>query len=193
MASIRLTNVSVTFPIYDSRARSLKRRAMSAVTGGRVKAEPTGKIGTDVKHHVCVRALDHVDLTIEHGARIGLIGRNGVGKSTLLHVIAGIYVPEQGKVLVDGKIATLFGSFGIDAELTGRATIELARLYLGLSKAEIRSKLDEIIDFTELGPFIDMPFRTYSAGMRARRDFAISTSIHAAILLIYECMGVGDE
>lgn len=192
MASIRLQNVSVTFPIYDARARSLKRRAMKAVTGGLVRADPVGKIGTDSKHNICVRALDHVHLQIDHGARLGLIGRNGVGKSTLLHVIAGIYVPEQGKVMVDGRIATLFGSFGIDPELSGRENIELRGLYLGLTRAEIRAKLDDIIDFTELGPFIEMPFRTYSAGMRARLDFAISTSIDAEILLLDEGLGTGD-
>src|SRR4029079_1034721 len=139
MASICLANVSVTFPIYDSRARSLKRRAMAAVTGGRVNNNPAGKIGTNVKHHVVVRALNHVDLSIEHGARLGLIGRNGVGKSTLLHVIAGIYVPGQGNVIVEGKIASLFGgSLGIDPELTGRENIELRGLFLGLTKADIR-------------------------------------------------------
>ena len=120
-----------------------------------------------------------LSLNLKQGTCGCLIGRNGVGKSTLLHVIAGIYVPEQGKVLVEGKSATLFGSFGIDPELTGRENIELRGLYLGLSKAEIRSRLDAIIDFTELGQFIDMPFRTYSAGMRARLDFAISTSLPA--------------
>lgn len=118
MAAIKLTNVSVHFPIYDSRSRSLKRRAMSVVTGGRVRSEPTGRISTDAKG-VSVRALDHVDLTIEHGSRIGLIGRNGVGKSTLLRVIAGIYAPAQGKVSVDGKIALFGGSLGIDPEAHG--------------------------------------------------------------------------
>lgn len=192
MASVRLTDVTVNFPIYDQRSRSLKRRAMSVVTGGRVRSDPTGRI-SDAGHRVLVRALDRVDLTIEHGTRIGLVGRNGVGKSTLLRVIAGIYVPESGHVAVDGKIATLLGgSLGIDPELSGRENIELRGLYLGLSKAEIRERIDDVVDFTELGAFIDMPFRAYSAGMRTRLDFAISTAIHAEILLIDEGLGVGD-
>jgi ABC-2 type transport system ATP-binding protein/lipopolysaccharide transport system ATP-binding protein len=191
MASITLTNVSVSFPIYDARSRSLKRRAMSVVTGGRVKSDPAGRITQDAKR-VFVRALDRVNLSIEHGARLGLIGRNGVGKSTLLRVIAGIYWPAQGRVSVDGKLALFGGSLGIDPDLSGRENIELRGLYLGLSKAEIRARLDDIIAFTELGQFIEMPFRTYSAGMRARLDFAVSTSVQADILLIDEGLGAGD-
>jgi ABC-type polysaccharide/polyol phosphate transport system ATPase subunit len=193
MAHVRLADVSVSFPIYDSRSRSLKRRAMSVVTRGRVRSDPTGRISTDASHRVCINALNRVNLEIEHGTRLGIIGRNGAGKSTLLHVIAGIYAPEQGKVTVEGKIATLFGgSLGIDPELTGRENLELRGLYLGLSRAKIKERLEDVIDFTELGPFIDMPFRTYSAGMRARLDFAISTSIEAEILLLDEGFGVGD-
>jgi ABC-2 type transport system ATP-binding protein len=193
MASVHLRNVTVNFPIYDARSRSLKRRAMSLVTGGRVRSDPTGRISTDASHRVLIRALDRVDLTIEHGTRIGLIGRNGAGKSTLLHVLAGIYAPESGTVAVDGKIASLFGgSLGIDPELSGRENIELRGLYLGLSKKEIHERMEEVIAFTELGPFIEMPFRSYSAGMRARLDFAISTAIQAEILLLDEGLGAGD-
>lgn len=193
MASVHLKNVTVSFPIYDARSRSLKRRAMSVVTGGRVRSDPTGRISTDASHRVSIRALDRVDLAIEHGTRIGLVGRNGAGKSTLLRVIAGIYVPEAGRVEVVGKTASLFGgSLGIDPELSGRENIELRGLYLGLTKAEIRERMDDVIAFTELGSFIDMPFRAYSNGMRARLDFAISTAIEAEILLIDEGLGIGD-
>jgi ABC-2 type transport system ATP-binding protein len=191
MASVHLTDVSVSFPIYDSSSRSLKRSAMSLVTRGRT--DPRGRISTDRSRRVCVHALDHVHLSIEHGTRIGLVGRNGAGKSTLLHVIAGIYTPEAGEVQVEGKIATLLGgSPGIDPELTGRENLELRGLYLGLSRAELAERLEEVIEFTELGAFIDMPLRAYSAGMRARLDFAISTSIEAEILLLDENLGVGD-
>jgi len=138
-------------------------------------------------------ALQDVSFDVQKGEVLGIIGRNGAGKSTLLKVIAGIYIPGQGEVTVEGKIASLIGgSLGIDPELTGRENIELRGLFLGLSKAEIRRRLEDIIDFTELGSFIDLPFRTYSAGMRARLDFAISTSIQAEILLLDEGLGVGD-
>jgi ABC-type polysaccharide/polyol phosphate transport system ATPase subunit len=193
MAFVQLTDVSVRFPIYDSRSRSFKRRAMSVVTGGRVRSDTTGRISTDAGHRVSIQALQRVDLIIEHGTRIGLVGRNGAGKSTLLRVIGGIYVPEAGNVAVEGKVASLFGgSLGIDPELTGRENIELRGLFLGLTKLDIAKRIEEVIDFTELGPFIDMPFRTYSAGMRARLDFAISTSIEAEILLLDEGLGAGD-
>jgi ABC-2 type transport system ATP-binding protein len=191
MASIKLQHVTVSFPIYDSRSRSIKRRAMSVVTGGRVRSDPTGRITTET-HRLSVRALDRLSLAIEHGSRIGLIGRNGAGKSTLLRVTAGIYAPEQGKVMVDGKLALFGGSLGVDPELTGRENIELRALYLGITKSEIREMIEEIIDFTELGAFIDMPFRTYSAGMRARLDFAVSTCVKTDILLIDEGLGAGD-
>jgi homopolymeric O-antigen transport system ATP-binding protein len=141
MVSVHLKNVTVSFPIYDARSRSLKRRAMSVVTGGRVR--PTGRISTDASHRVLIRALDRIDLAIEHGTRIGLVGRNGAGKSTLLRVLAGIYVPESGRVEVVGKTASLFGgSLGIDPELTGRENIELRGLYLGLSKEKIGKQMD---------------------------------------------------
>jgi ABC-type polysaccharide/polyol phosphate transport system ATPase subunit len=191
MASIKLRNVTVSFPIYDSRSRSIKRRAMSVVTGGRVRSDPTGRITADA-HRLSVRALDGVSVAIEHGSRIGLIGRNGAGKSTLLRVMAGIYAPEQGKVSVDGKLALFGGSLGVDPDLTGRENIELRALYLGIKRAEIRERIDEITTFTELGAFIDMPFRTYSAGMRARLDFAVSTCVETDILLIDEGLGAGD-
>ena len=193
MVSVHLRSVTVSFPIYDTRSRSLKRRAMSVVTGGRVRSDPTGRISTDASHRVSIRALDRIDLAIEHGTRIGLVGRNGAGKSTLLRVLAGIYVPESGRVEVVGKSASLFGgSLGIDPELSGRENIELRGLYLGLSKEEIAKRMDDVIAFTELGPFIEMPFRAYSAGMRARLDFAISTAIQAEILLLDEGLGAGD-
>jgi lipopolysaccharide transport system ATP-binding protein len=121
MVSVHLRSVTVSFPIYDTRSRSLKRRAMSVVTGGRVRSDPTGRISTDASHRVSIRALDRIDLAIEHGTRIGLAGRNGAGKSTLLRVLAGIYVPESGRVEVVGKSASLFGgSLGIDPELSPR-------------------------------------------------------------------------
>ena len=100
---------------------------------------------------------------------------------------------SSGTVAVDGKIASLFGgSLGIDPELSGRENIELRGLHLGLSKKEIHERMEEVIAFTELGPFIEMPFRSYSAGMRARLDFAISTAIEAEILLLDEGLGAGD-
>ena len=193
MSFIRLSNVSLSFPVYDSSSRSLKRHAISAMTRGRVTKDLTNRISTDASNRVSIRALRRVNLAIEHGTRLGLVGLNGAGKSTLLHVMAGIYVPDRGAVTVEGKISCMLGgNLGVDPELTGRENIELRGLYLGLSGVDIRERLNDVIEFTQLGPFIDMPLRTYSAGMRARLEFAISTSIHADIVLIDEGIGTGD-
>jgi len=186
MASIRLDRVSVSFPIYDAKSRSIKKRVL--VAAGR------GRIGTSEANHVVIRALDGVSVKIEHGDRVGLIGRNGAGKTTLLRVMAGIYEPPSGTVEVEGRVAPLFDiGMGMDPESSGYENILLRGLFLGLRKAEIRAKVDEIADFTELGEFLEMPLRTYSAGMFARLAFAISTSIDPEILLLDEGIGAGDE
>lgn len=186
MASIRLDRVSVSFPIYDAKSRSIKKRVIAAA--GR------GRIGTSEDNHVVIRALNGVSLMIEHGDRVGLIGRNGAGKTTLLRVMAGIYEPPSGTVEIEGRVAPLFDiGMGMDPESSGYENILLRGLYLGLRKAEIRAKVDEIADFTELGEFLEMPLRTYSAGMFARLAFAISTSIDPEILLLDEGIGAGDD
>ena len=185
MASIRLGGVSVSFPIYDASSRSLRTQVLAVSTGGR--------IGPDSRHRVTVQALDDVTLDIEHGDHLGLVGHNGAGKSTLLRVMAGIYEPTRGRVIIDGKVAPIFDlGIGMDPEASGYENIEFRGLYLGLSRAEIRAKTDEIAVFTELGSFLDMPIRTYSAGMHARLAFAISTCIEPDILLLDEFVGAGD-
>jgi ABC-2 type transport system ATP-binding protein/lipopolysaccharide transport system ATP-binding protein len=185
MAAITLQEVSVSFPIYDGVSRSLKHRIVTASTGGRISAvsgQPT-----------VVNALDGVSLSIEHGDRVALIGHNGAGKTTLLRVLAGIYIPVRGRVRRIGKVAPLFDTgFGMDPDATGYENIRLRALYLGMSKAELATRIDEIADFAELGSFLGMPLRTYSAGMQTRLAFAVSTSIDPEILLLDEQIGAGD-
>ena len=185
MALLRLEDVSVNFPIYDASSRSLRTQVLAVSTGGR--------IGADARHHVTIQALDQVSLTVEHGDRLGLVGHNGAGKSTLLRVMAGIYEPTQGRVTAEGKVVPLFDlGIGMDPEASAYENIQFRGLYLGLSRAEIRAKTEEIAEFTELGSFLDMPLRTYSAGMHARLAFAISTCIEPDILLLDESIGAGD-
>jgi ABC-2 type transport system ATP-binding protein/lipopolysaccharide transport system ATP-binding protein len=185
MASIRLDHVSVSFPIYSAGSRSIRARLMAAGSGRR--------IGTDGASHVVVRGLADVTAEIAHGDRVALIGRNGAGKTTLLRVMAGIYEPTAGLAIIDGKVAPLFDvGLGMDPESSGYENILLRGLYLGLSRAEIRAKADEIAEFTELGPFLSLPLRTYSAGMQARLSFAVSTCIDPEILLLDEAIGAGD-
>jgi ABC-2 type transport system ATP-binding protein/lipopolysaccharide transport system ATP-binding protein len=132
-------------------------------------------------------------MAIEHGERVGLVGHNGAGKTTLLRVIAGIYEPVTGTVAVEGRTVPLFDAgLGTDPESSGMDNIQLRGLFLGLSKAEMRRRTDEIAEFTGLGPFLDMPLRTYSTGMQARLAFAISTCIDPDVLLLDEGIGAGD-
>ena len=185
MASILVENVYVSFPIYDGASRSLRSRLVAGTTGGR--------IGSDRDRRVMVEALSDVSFDLQHGDRIALVGHNGAGKTTLLRVLAGIYAPLQGRVSVDGRIAPLFDvALGIDPESTGYENILLRGLYLGLTRAQIDARTDEIAAFTELGPFLTMPVRTYSAGMLTRLAFAVSTSIDPDILILDEGIGAGD-
>jgi ABC-2 type transport system ATP-binding protein/lipopolysaccharide transport system ATP-binding protein len=187
MASITLEKVSVSFPIYSSATRSIKNRLIQSATGGQIRSEA----GSD--RISVVQALQDINLRLESGDRIGLVGHNGAGKTTLLRVLGGIYEPNEGRVAVEGSTVPLFDiSLGMDPESTGYENIVLRGLYLGLTRSQMRGRLDEIADFTELGDFLDLPIRTYSAGMRMRLAFAVSTSVSPDILLIDEGIGAGD-
>lgn len=138
-------------------------------------------------------ALRHVSFAVESGETVGIIGRNGSGKSTLLRVIAGIYPPDEGSVSVDGEVSTLFSlGTGFNTELSGRDNIYLNGVMMGLSKSQVAGISDTVIEFAELGDFIDMPVRTYSSGMQSRLGFAIAMHSYKDIVLIDEIMGPGD-
>ncbi|MFB1487477.1 MULTISPECIES: DUF29 family protein [unclassified Thiocapsa] len=187
MASITLEKVSVSFPVYSSATRSIKNRLIQSATGGQIRSDS----GSD--RISVVQALQDINLKLESGDRIGLVGHNGAGKTTLLRVLGGIYEPNEGRVSIHGSTVPLFDiSLGMDPESTGYENILLRGLYLGLSRSQMRERLDEIADFTELGDFLNLPIRTYSAGMRMRLAFAVSTSVAPDILLIDEGIGAGD-
>jgi ABC-type polysaccharide/polyol phosphate transport system ATPase subunit len=138
-------------------------------------------------------ALKGVSLDVKRGEIIGIIGRNGCGKSTLLRVMAGIYPPDEGKSFVAGEVSLLAGlGTGFSPHQTGRENAILYGSILGHDEEEMNSKLPEILDFSELGDFIDEPIRTYSAGMKARLGLAVASAINPDILLIDEVLGVGD-
>ncbi len=139
-------------------------------------------------------ALRDVNLSVDRGETFGLIGPNGAGKSTLLKLIARVFKPTSGRVVVRGQVAPLleFGA-GFHPELTGRENIYLNGALLGFSRQEMEEKFEGIVDFAELWDFIDVPLRTYSSGMWARLGFAVATDVDADILLVDEVLSVGDE
>ena len=153
-----------------------------------------GEIGRDVSNHVAVTALQSITLELKEGDRLGVMGPNGAGKSTLLRVIAGIYTPTSGSVKVEGRIASLIDiSLGMALEASGFENIRMRGVMMGLTLKEIKSLEEEIAEFTELGPYLNMPIRSYSTGMHMRLGFAVSTAVPADILLMDEWLSVGDE
>ena len=184
-SSIVAQDIVVEFPIYENSHRSLKKAVLNLTTGGR--------IGQDAGKHAVVRALDTLSFNFQHGERIGLLGHNGSGKTTLLRTLSGVYAPVRGKLHVRGKIASLLDvSMGLDPDATGFENIYLRGILDGLKPARIKSKIDEIADFSELGQYLNLPVRTYSSGMMLRLAFAISTSVEADILIMDEWLSVGD-
>lgn len=187
MVSITLENIGVEFVLYQGSARSLKKSAIRTTVGGLV-----GKRSEDER--TVVRALENISLSVNSGDRLALIGRNGAGKSTLLRVLAGIYKPTAGKIFVEGRRVPLFDiSMGADDEATGRETIYLRGLLMGLTHAEISDRIDDISEFSELGSFLDLPTKTYSSGMMLRLLFSIATTLSSEILLMDEWIAAGDE
>lgn len=184
MANIEVKNVSLTYPIYGTNARSFKATLINLATGGRLDQS---------KGSMIVEALDDVSFSLEKGDKLALIGPNGAGKSTLLKVIAKIFEPSKGRVHVSGRINCLFDiMMGMDHELNGYENIMLRGIILGLSKSEIRKIAHQVEAFAELGDFMKVPIKSYSAGMKIRLAFGIITHVYSEILLIDEIVNVGD-
>lgn len=138
-------------------------------------------------------ALKNVSFTIEAGDHVGILGLNGAGKSTLLKTIAGVLKPTEGKVMTKGKVVPLLElGAGFDRQYTGAENIYLYGAVLGYSRKFINSKFDEIVEFSELEDFINVPVKNYSSGMKSRLGFAIATTMHADILILDEVLAVGD-
>jgi lipopolysaccharide transport system ATP-binding protein len=186
MASIEFRDASIEFPIFNATGRSLTSKLLQVATGGKLDADPQGR--------VLVRALNSVSFSLNEGDRVGLVGHNGAGKSTLLRALGGVYSPTQGSADIQGHIGSLIDiSLGINPEATGQENVYIRAQLLGLTKQEVASKYDEIVEFAELGDFMNMPVRTYSSGMQLRLAFAVSTIVRPEILLMDEWLSVGDE
>lgn len=183
MVSIEVRSAYVDFPIFDAKTRSLKKRVLGKVGG---------KIGTDAKVPI-IEALRDVSLSLREGDRVGLVGHNGAGKSTLLRLLSGIYEPSRGSTRVTGRIAPVFDlGVGLDPEVSGQENILIRGLFLGMSRKQMAKRVDDIAEFTELGDYLHLPLRTYSAGMRVRLALGVVTTIDPEILILDEGLGAID-
>jgi ABC-2 type transport system ATP-binding protein/lipopolysaccharide transport system ATP-binding protein len=185
MSFLRARNLSVEFPIYQGGSRSLKKALLASST--------QGNLGRDAYDRINVRALNELSFDFENGDRIGLIGANGAGKTTLLKVLAGVYEPTRGRLYASGRVTSMLDvSIGLNPDATGRENIVLCGMYINIHPRAMRQRVDEIAEFTDLDRYIDMPVRTYSAGMMFRLAFSVATSVPPEILLMDEWMGAGD-
>jgi lipopolysaccharide transport system ATP-binding protein len=183
---ISLLNCGLALPVYGTSNRSLKKVALSAATGGRIASE-SGQI-------TVVHALKDVTLDIVAGDRVGLVGHNGSGKTSLLRLMCGVYEPTSGIANVQGQVTSLIDvTLGMNFEATGYENIRLRALMLGMSKAQADALTPRVVEFSELGNYMNMPVRTYSSGMVLRLAFSIVTSVQPDILLMDEWMSVGDD
>jgi ABC-type polysaccharide/polyol phosphate transport system ATPase subunit len=181
MAKIELENVGLTFTIRQQRSVTIKEYLLR------------GLFLNSVNPKMNVHALSNLNVSIKDGDRVGVIGHNGAGKSTLLKLIAGIYPPTQGKRTVEGKICSLFDiALGFEPEATGRENIAYRGYLQGETPKSLKLKQQEIEDFSELGDYLNMPVRYYSAGMHVRLAFSIATAIEPEILLVDEMLAAGD-
>lgn len=184
MVSIDTYNACVDFPIFDAKSRSLKKAMLS--TAG-------GAIGKNDNNTVVVEALKDINLHLREGDRVGLVGHNGAGKSTLLRLLSGIYEPTRGSADVRGRVAPVFDlGVGMDPEISGYDNIIIRGLFLGQTIKQMKKKMDDIAEFSELGDYLSMPLRTYSTGMRVRLALGVVTSIEPEILLLDEGIGAVD-
>ncbi len=176
---LRVDNVSMRFNLSKEKIDSIKEYVIKFIKG-------------QVKYQE-FWALKNVSFTLEKGDRMGVLGLNGAGKSTLLKVIAGVYKPSAGTVTRDGVLAPLLElGAGFDSQYTGAENIYLYGAVLGYSKKFIDEKFDEIVEFSGLGEFIDVPIKNYSSGMRARLGFSIVSLVSPDILILDEVLAVGD-
>ncbi len=178
--AIELDHVSLSFKIGNDKIDNLKEYVIRTIN--RTKEKKTN-----------FKVTDDVSFKILKGEKVGLIGFNGAGKSTLLKIISGVYTPDEGEVIVNGNLAPLLSlGAGFDKNYSGRENIFLNGAILGYDEEFLREKYDEILEFSELGEFINLPVKNYSSGMLSKLGFSIATIVDPDILILDEVLGVGD-
>jgi lipopolysaccharide transport system ATP-binding protein len=183
---INITNLEIRYPIFGFRSKSIKSLILNKSIGGIINI-PGNYDNPEII------ALNNLNITIKANERVGIVGSNGSGKSTLLRVILGSYPPTKGQINVHGKISSMINlTLGIDDNLTALENIELRLRILGYSNSLIKNSIEDIISFSELESFANLPMRTYSSGMVMRLLFSIATSIKADIVLMDEWLSAGD-
>ena len=183
MDAVRVEDVSKTFVLRNvERGAATLKAALTDMVRGRRAAPPVH------------RALQDVSFAVGAGETFGFIGRNGSGKSTLLRLVAGIYRPDAGRVWTRGRVASLLDlGAGFHHDFTGRENVFVEGTILGLSRRQIARRLESIVEFAELGEYVDQPLRTYSSGMFMRLAFAVAIHVDPDVLLVDEVFAVGDE
>lgn len=185
MAKLELQQVGVDFLVRDVQKSSIVSAVRSFATGG--------DIDMSNRRKVCINALKDANLSFHDGDRVGLIGHNGAGKTTLLRVLSGILPPTSGRLKIHGRLAALLSiQLGLDQRASGYENIIIRARYMGCSEEEIRDRFDDICAFSELGEYLHLPLKTYSAGMRVRLAFSIATAFDPDILILDEWLSAGD-
>ena len=178
--AVRVEHVSMEFKISKDKIDTLKEYVIRTI-----KRNKTG--------NEKIRVLNDITFDVYKGDKLGILGFNGAGKSTLLKILAGIYEPSSGKITINGKVAPLLElSAGFDKNYTGQNNIYLNGALLSMDKKFLDEKYDEIVEFSELGDFINYPVKNYSSGMRAKLGFSIATLVEPDILIVDEILSVGD-
>lgn len=177
---IQVNNITVRYKIANDRVSSLKEFVIKKIKKSITEKE--------------FLALDNVSFTVKKGDVVGVVGRNGAGKSTLLKVVSGIQKPASGNIVLNGRVVPMLElGAGFDMELSGKENVYLNGAVLGYSKEFLDEKYNDILEFSELGDFINMPVRNYSSGMVARLAFSIASMVNPEILIVDEVLSVGDE
>ena len=178
--AVRVEHVSMEFKITKDKIDTLKEYVIRTLKRNKQDKEK-------------IRVLDDISFDVYKGDKLGILGFNGAGKSTLLKILAGIYEPTYGNITINGKVAPLLElSAGFDKNYTGKNNIYLNGAFLSMDKNFLDEKYDEIVEFSELGDFINYPVKNYSSGMRAKLGFSIATLINPDILIVDEILSVGD-